>query len=41
MAPVLYLLAFILNNKKFHKIFNKINMNPEMYAHDFSSYDKT
>ena len=35
MAPVLYLLAFILDHKKFHKIFNKINMNLEINERDF------
>ena len=35
MAPVLYVLAYILDNKKFHKIFNKINMNSIMNERDF------
>ena len=35
MASVLYLLAYIFDNKKFHKIFNKINMNLVMNEHDF------
>ena len=35
MASVLYLLAYIFDNKKFDKIFNKINMNSIMNERDF------
>ena len=35
MAPVLYVLAYILDLKKFHKISNKINMNSRINERDF------